>query len=131
MKFVTIVSTAVISTIAIMAFITLAFSAQGNKAIIEPATITPLPIIVSMSTPTPTAVPDNGIEQTQYGYVITYPAPITSYEINPNPDYMTGQSSATTPTVQPRVTPTPTPKPSPTHRPIPTIMPRITPTPVP
>lgn len=113
-----------------MAFITLAFNVQGNNAIIEQATVTPTPIVDLTPTPAATVVPDNGIQQTQYGYVITYPEAVKSSDINvnPNPDYVAPQSQATpTPTVMPSATP----KPSPTRRPVPTIRPRTTITTVP
>ena len=117
--------------IAVMAFITLAFSVQGNQAIAEP-TVVPVPTIVQISTPSPTAVPDNGTQQTQYGYVITYPEAVKSFEINvnQNPDYVATKSTATA-TATATVTPKPTVKPSPTHKPIPTIKPKITVTPKP
>jgi hypothetical protein len=85
-----------------MAFITLAFSAQGNKAIAEP-TVVPVPTMAQIAAPTPTAIPDHGIQQTQYGYVITYPEPVKSYDVNVNvnPSYVAPASATPKPTATP------------------------------
>jgi hypothetical protein len=116
MKFVTIVSTVVISLIAIMAFITLAFSVQGIQVVPIP-TVTPVPTIEPVPTPAPTIVPDNGTQLSEYGYVITYPAPVKAYDvgINPNPSYVAKATATVKATAT--IKPTATPKPSATHRP--------------
>ena len=102
MKFITIVSTVVISLIAIMAFITLAFSVQGIQVVPEP-TVMPAPTIEPVPTPAPTVIPDNGTQVSEYGYVITYPAPVKAYEVgvNPNPEYVAKATATPKPTVTP------------------------------